>query len=59
MGRSQGVRGSGAGYDCCVGNVVEEREGVKGVTEYTDAGWTTWLVNEDDRTRTLLERVEV
>ena len=59
MGRSQGVPGLPEGYDCCVGNVVEEHEGVKVVTTFTARGFDVWLVDEDDRTRTLLERVEV
>lgn len=59
MGRSEGVPGADSGYGCCVGNIVEAREDRKVVTTFSDRGFEVWLVDEDDRTRTLLERVEV
>lgn len=42
-----------------MGVVVEPREDHKIVTTFAAHSFTVWLVDEDDRTRTLLEHVEV
>lgn len=42
-----------------MGCVVESREDHKVVVLFTARGFDVFLVDEDDRTRTLLEHVEV